>query len=90
MGQRGVASPATATTDFLAPDIFNKSGLAVPAPIIGSTLATIFAEGCHPSTVPASARAARHHRRTGGAAKDPLTVGVEHRPRPSGGHIAAS
>ena len=30
MGQRRVASPVTATTDFLAPDILNKCGRAVP------------------------------------------------------------
>ena len=42
-----MASPVTATTDFLAPDILDKSGRAVPAPwgLSHSTLATILAEG---------------------------------------------
>ncbi len=42
MGQRRVASPVTATTDFLAPDILNKCGRAVPPEghALGSTLAT--------------------------------------------------
>ncbi len=40
---RRVASPATATTDFLAPDILNKCGRAVPAvpSALCSTLATM-------------------------------------------------
>ena len=32
MGQRRVASPVTATTNFLAADILNKCGRALPAP----------------------------------------------------------
>jgi hypothetical protein len=51
MGQRRVASPATATTDLLALDFLNKCGRAFP-PLWGalhSTLLTIFpiAEGRH-------------------------------------------
>ena len=44
MGQRHVAAPVTATTDFLAPDVFNGSGRAVPAPsdTLHSTLLTMF------------------------------------------------
>ena len=34
---RCVASPVTATTDFLAPDILNKCGGAVPAQVARST-----------------------------------------------------
>ena len=52
MGQRHVASPVTATTDFLAPDILAKHGRAVPAGThaLHSALRPI-AEGRHPSTV---------------------------------------
>jgi hypothetical protein len=40
MGQRRVASPATATKDFLATNILKKRDRAVPAliPPVGSTL----------------------------------------------------
>jgi hypothetical protein len=51
MGQRGVASAVTATTDFLGPDILNRYGRAVPSPSDAphSTLLTMFpiAEGRH-------------------------------------------
>jgi hypothetical protein len=72
---RCVASSATATTDFLAPDIFNRCGRAFPAGThaLRRTRAPI-AEGRHRSMVPASRRASprprrdrvrRHHDSTG-------------------------
>ena len=58
MGQRRVASPVTATTDLLAAAILNKYGRAFPAidRALQRTLRPT-AEGHHPSTVPARARA---------------------------------
>jgi hypothetical protein len=49
---RRVASPVTATTDFLAPDILNKCGRTVPAlhPPLHSTFASL-APGRSPLTV---------------------------------------
>ena len=69
-GDRRGGPPVTATTDFLAADIFDRCGRVVPAPsdALQSTLATILAdgrhlaEGRHRRTVTASV--AHHHRDT--------------------------
>ena len=71
-------SPVTATTDFLAQDILNKWGRAVPAlwGALHSTLTTILRRDRHPSTFPASPRTASRRPSCGADIERNLGYGI--------------